>query len=103
MLETPAETEAKAGVLRSLYVRGCVIPLESIKAGPKQPRCKLLLTPSSVPEPVFPQSPGNVEAEESVSKIIWGFLALSSQFLSLQVTSDCVFKSSSTVVRIRNA
>lgn len=92
MLETPAETEAKAGVLRSLYVRGYVIPLESIKAGPKQPRCKLLLTSSSIPEPVFPTSPGNVKAEEIVSKIIWGFLSLSFQFLSLQVTSDRVFK-----------
>lgn len=100
--EMPAETEAKAGAWRTLYVRRYIIPLESIKGGPKQYRCKLPLTSSNVPEAVFPNSHGSVGAEEILNKIIWGFLSFSSQFLSLQVTSNSIFQFSCTIVRKRN-
>lgn len=62
--EMPAETEAKAGAWRAPYVRRHTIPLESIKGGPKQSRCKLPLTSSNVPEPIFPNSHGDVGAEQ---------------------------------------
>lgn len=91
VLEMPAETEAKAGVWRTLYVRRYIIPLESIKGGPRHSGCKLPLTSSNIPEPVFPNSHGDVGAEEILNKIIWAFLLFSSQFLSLQVTSNSIF------------
>lgn len=70
VLEMPAETEAKVGAWRTLYARRYVILLESIKGGPKQSRCKLPLTSSNVPEPVFPNSHGDVGAEEILNKTI---------------------------------
>lgn len=100
--EMPAETEAKAGAWRTLYVRRCIIPLESIKGGPNQSRCKLSLISSYIPEPVFRNSHGDGGAEEILNKIIWGFLSFSSQFLSLQVTSNIIFQFSCTIVRMRN-
>jgi len=100
--ELPAETEAKAGAWRTLHVRRYIIPLESIKGGPEQSRCKLSLTSSNIPESVFPSSHGDVGAEEILNKIIWVFLSFSSQFLSLQVTSNRIFQFSCRIVRMRN-
>lgn len=45
----------------------------------QQPRCKSSLASAcNIPEPVCPKSPGNVGAEEIISKTIWGFLSFSS-------------------------
>lgn len=70
--EIPAEMEAKARPWRTFYVRRYIIPLESIKGGPELSRCKLSLTSSSIPEPVFSKSCGHVGIEEIINHVIWG-------------------------------